>query len=106
MKETSTEPIVRLGGTPEGESGIKMVGHREYVGGMWELIGKLQFNFIVGQGLKPENCFLDIACGPLRGGIHFIPYLLIVRSFFEQKLRIKVSSWYDQGTYHPSRTSR
>jgi ubiquinone/menaquinone biosynthesis C-methylase UbiE len=60
---------------PEGEEGIRKLGHREYVGGMWEEIGKLQFNFLVHQGLKPSNCFLDIACGSLRGGVHFINYL-------------------------------
>ena len=27
------------------------------------------------QGLKPSDCLLDIACGSLRGGVHFINYL-------------------------------
>lgn len=60
---------------PEGEKGIQELGHRQYVGGMWEEIGKLQFEFLLQQGLKPHHCFLDIACGALRGGVHFIPYL-------------------------------
>ncbi len=60
---------------PEGEEGIHLLGHREYVGGMWELMGKHQFDFLVRQGLKPSHCFLDIACGSLRGGVHFIRYL-------------------------------
>ncbi len=60
---------------PEGEEGIQKLGHREYVGGMWEEIGKLQFDFLVQQGLKPSHCFLDIGCGSLRGGIYFIRYL-------------------------------
>jgi ubiquinone/menaquinone biosynthesis C-methylase UbiE len=60
---------------PEGKDGIRKLGHREYVGGMWEEIGRLQFEFLVQQGLKPSHCFLDIACGSLRGGIHFINYL-------------------------------
>ena len=30
---------------PEGEHGIEVLGHRGYVGGMWEEIGKLQFEF-------------------------------------------------------------
>jgi hypothetical protein len=51
------------------------MGHREYVGGMWEEIGRLQFDFLVRQGLKPTHCFLDIACGCLRGGVNFIKYL-------------------------------
>jgi hypothetical protein len=60
---------------PEGEEGIRLVGHREYVGGFWAEIGKLQFDLLVQQGLKPPDCFLDIACGSLRGGVHFIHYL-------------------------------
>ncbi len=59
----------------EGNEGIKTLGHRKYVGGMWDEIGKLQFDFMVKQGLKPSNCLLDIACGSLRGGIHYINYL-------------------------------
>lgn len=58
-----------------GKSGIKEVGHRNYVGGLWEEIGKLQFDFLVINGLKPDDVFLDIACGSLRAGIHLIPYL-------------------------------
>lgn len=60
---------------PEGEKGIWEMGHRGYVGGMWIEIGKLQFKFLINQGLKPTHCLLDIACGSLRGGIHFIKYL-------------------------------
>ena len=45
------------------------------VGGMWEEMGQLQFDFLREQGLKPEHRFLDVGCGILRGGIHFIPYL-------------------------------
>ena len=59
----------------EGNEGIKQVGHRDYVGGKWEEIGKLQFNYLVSEGLKPKDIFLDIACGSLRAGIHFINYL-------------------------------
>jgi SAM-dependent methyltransferase len=59
----------------EGEEGILKLGHREYVGGMWDQIGKLQFNFMVEQGLRPAHCFLDIGCGCLRGGRYFIKYL-------------------------------
>lgn len=58
-----------------GPKGIQQVGHRQYVGGLWEEIGKLQFDFLVENGLKPSDVLLDIACGSLRAGIHFIPYL-------------------------------
>lgn len=45
------------------------------VGGMWEQMGSLQFNFLVEQGLRPDHKLLDLGCGSLRGGIHFIEYL-------------------------------
>ncbi|MEM2085824.1 MAG: class I SAM-dependent methyltransferase [Archaeoglobaceae archaeon] len=50
--------------------------YKEAVGGLWEEIGKLQFEFLVKEGLKPEHYFLDVGCGSLRGGIHFIRYLM------------------------------
>ena len=49
--------------------------HRGYVGGMWDEIGKVQIDFMVGQGLKPDDVFVDVACGSLRAGCHFISYL-------------------------------
>ena len=42
------------------------------VGGMWEHIGKLQFNFLTDNGLTPDSSLLDIGCGTLRGGRFFI----------------------------------
>lgn len=59
----------------EGEKGIQAEGHRAYVGGKWEEVGKLQFEFLDQNGLKPTHCFLDIACGSLRAGVHLIKYL-------------------------------
>src|SRR5579864_173888 len=55
--------------------GILFFGHRDYIGAQWDTVGPLQFQFLVDQGLKPHNVLLDIACGSLRGGVHFIPYL-------------------------------
>ncbi len=66
---------ILAGRIPQGERGIRLLGHRLYVGGKWEEIGKLQFDYLVRQGLGPQDCFLDIACGALRGGVHFIRYL-------------------------------
>jgi len=60
---------------PEGLEGIQQVGHRGYVGGLWEKIGRLQFEKLVSEGLQPHHYLLDVACGSLRGGVHFIPYL-------------------------------
>ncbi len=60
---------------PQGDRGIAKRGHRGYVGGMWEEIGKLQFDFLLCKGLKPDSHLLDIACGSLRLGVKAIPYL-------------------------------
>ena len=60
---------------PEGDRGIEAIGHRQYVGGNWDEIGNLQFNFLKSKGLKPESYLLDIACGSLRLGVKAIPYL-------------------------------
>ena len=57
------------------EKEIQNEKHKQEVGGNWEGIGKLQFQFLVKNGLLPTHKFLDIACGSLRGGIHFIDYL-------------------------------
>lgn len=45
------------------------------VGGLWEEMGTLQFDFLVRNGLEPRHRLLDIGCGTLRGGRHFIRYL-------------------------------
>lgn len=44
-------------------------------GGKWGLVGKLQFDFLCKHGLRPQHRMLDIGCGTLRGGQHFIRYL-------------------------------
>ena len=49
--------------------------HRGAVGGLWEELGQLQLDFLVGQGLRPDHYLLDVGCGSLRGGVHFIRYL-------------------------------
>ena len=60
---------------PEGDAGIEKIGHREYVGGLWDEIGQLQFDFLCARGLTPRSYLLDIACGSLRLGVKAIPYL-------------------------------
>jgi SAM-dependent methyltransferase len=49
--------------------------HRHAVGGMWDEIGRLQRDFFVACGLRPDHRFVDVGCGSLRGGIHFVAYL-------------------------------
>jgi SAM-dependent methyltransferase len=50
-------------------------GHRQAVGGLWDVMGKLQLDFLVEQGLQPHHYLVDVGCGSLRGGIHFVRYL-------------------------------
>jgi SAM-dependent methyltransferase len=49
--------------------------HRWSIGGKWEELGNLQFDYMVEHGLEPHHRLLDVGCGPLRGGVHFIRYL-------------------------------
>lgn len=49
--------------------------HRKLIGGAWEEIGKLQFDFLCANGLKPSSTLIDIGCGCLRGGIYFVEFL-------------------------------
>jgi hypothetical protein len=54
---------------------VKSGHHRETVGGLWDEIGRLQYQFLVGHGLRPSHTLLDIGCGCLRAGIFLIRYL-------------------------------
>ncbi|GAA1772662.1 MULTISPECIES: class I SAM-dependent methyltransferase [Streptomonospora] len=58
--------------TPEE---IASGAHRKRVGAYWDEIGRLQYKFLVEQGLTPDSTLLDVGCGSLRGGIHFIRHL-------------------------------
>jgi len=49
--------------------------HRTFVGGAWDEIGPLQLEFLKKQGLEPRHTLIDIGCGALRGGRHFVRYL-------------------------------
>jgi SAM-dependent methyltransferase len=52
--------------------------HRSTVRGtaaFWEELGRLQLDYLVEQGLQPSHYLLDVGCGPLRAGVHFIGYL-------------------------------
>ncbi len=53
----------------------KKKDHRLQVGGLWNEIGRFQFDFLISCGLKKDDFFLDVGCGSLRGGVHFIQYL-------------------------------
>jgi ubiquinone/menaquinone biosynthesis C-methylase UbiE len=79
FKEALARRLLRSLDESAGEdAGSEIVdgdGHRAYVGGLWEAVGTLQFRFMVDQGLEPQHVLLDVACGSLRGGVRFIPYL-------------------------------
>jgi hypothetical protein len=51
------------------------MAYKAAVGGMWEEIGRVQFDFMMAQGLKPQDILVDVGCGSLRGGRFFIAYL-------------------------------
>lgn len=50
-------------------------GHRGIVGGMWDIIGPLQRDFLIKRGLTPTDRILDVGCGALRAGVHLTDYL-------------------------------
>jgi SAM-dependent methyltransferase len=41
----------------------------------WLALGKMQFDYLVEHGLRPEHRMLEIGCGNLRAGWRFIDYL-------------------------------
>ena len=69
--------------------------HRAAVGGMWEEIGALQFDFLVSQGLRPDHFLLDVGCGSLRGGRHFIAFLEAGRYFGVDKNEVLIRAGLD-----------
>jgi hypothetical protein len=60
---------------PEGETGLQVRNHREMVGGKWDEVGLLQFEFLKKHGLEPHHVLCDVACGSFRAGRFFIDYL-------------------------------
>jgi hypothetical protein len=60
---------------PEGEEGLQARDYKRMVGGKWDELGKLQFDFMLSQGLTPQDVLCDVACGSFRAGRLFIKYL-------------------------------
>jgi SAM-dependent methyltransferase len=60
---------------PLSEEEIAKGQHRRRIGRKWAVMGPLQRDFMVAQGLQPQHRLLDVGCGALRAGIHFVEYL-------------------------------
>ena len=59
-------------------SDFESQAYKRYFGGgsdKWELRGAFQCYFLEKMGIQPSSRFLDIGCGPLRGGSPIIKYL-------------------------------
>jgi SAM-dependent methyltransferase len=41
----------------------------------WNALGRMQFDYLLGHGLAPGDHLLEIGCGNLRAGRHFIAHL-------------------------------
>jgi SAM-dependent methyltransferase len=52
-----------------------VLDHRNPAGELSEEIGRLQFDFLVSMGLRPHHHLIDVGCGRLRAGAHFIRFL-------------------------------
>lgn len=50
-------------------------GSRHAVGDNWDVIGKLQYDWMVSKGLRKGNRMLDIGCGCMRGGVNYAKLL-------------------------------
>jgi SAM-dependent methyltransferase len=48
---------------------------QEAIGGYWERMGDLQIGFMKLEGMEPCHRMLDLGCGTLRAGRHFIRHL-------------------------------
>lgn len=54
---------------------VKKGRYRGFIGGLWDEVGALQFEYLRDHGLDPDMTLLDVGCGALRGGVQFVPYL-------------------------------
>lgn len=74
-RQTNSMRGINSYGNELTQEDIERRNHRGFVGGLWEELGKLQYDFLREQGLKPFHKLLDIGCGCLRGGLHYVKYL-------------------------------
>lgn len=71
------------------------MNHRKRVGGKWDEMGRLQFEFLRGMGLEPSSRLLDIGCGCLRAGVRFVEYLDAGNYFGTDKNRTLLKAGYE-----------
>lgn len=60
------------------ETAIARGDYKQHLGGGvegWEARGRFQLELLRAGGLQKSSNLLDIGCGPLRAGVHFIRYL-------------------------------
>jgi hypothetical protein len=76
-------------------SAVQQGRHREVIGGMWDQIGRLQFDFMLSQGLVPSFRLIDLGCGCLRGGVHFVRYLDVNNYFGLDSNQSLLDAGYD-----------
>jgi SAM-dependent methyltransferase len=60
------------------DAAIARGAYKGHLGGgdtLWEDRGKFQLSLMRSVGLLPGSRLLDVGCGALRGGVHFIRYL-------------------------------
>jgi hypothetical protein len=74
-KTTEVNEDTKFDSIYESQASMEIQNYRGYIGGKWEVIGGLQFAFMLKQGLAKSHKFIDVGCGSLRGGHHFINYL-------------------------------
>jgi len=70
--------------------------------------GRQQFEYLLKSGLNPHHRFLDYGCGPMRGGLHIVPYLSeglyvaadISRIFIQRGVRLLEKNGIKRDRYH------
>lgn len=78
MTSWESNHLVTVGQFPDPFRGGDV---REWVGGdagsglPFRESCRFQLDFLIAEGLTPESTLLDLGCGCLRGGVHFIEYL-------------------------------
>ncbi len=58
-----------------GTEDLRRQRPRHEVGGLWQEVGRLQFDFLRGRSLGRGDRVLDAGCGCLRLGVHLVDYL-------------------------------